>query len=134
LKKNVKTTLPFAHLPMEGGQRGFEGQILKQDEELKYSLVLPDRQLFVQLAKFTPGKGPKDWVAFHKSMNERRHAMGIHEIATFLTWGRYDMVVIWDAPDVKTYNEFLASWLNPQGVERPVESDTHVVSCAIKHD
>ena len=56
-------------------------------------------------------------------MNRRRHGMDIHEIVTFLTWGRYDMVVLWDAPDVRTYNKFLVSWINPDG-HSPTSSET----------
>ena len=130
MKKNSKAILPFTHLPGEGKPRKFKGQVLKQARD--YNLVLPERQFFVQLATFAPGKGVSDWIAFHKTMNRRRHAMDIHEIATFLTWGRYDMVVIWDAPDIETYNKFLASWINPGG-SSPVTSDTHVVSGTLGH-
>ena len=130
MKKNSKTNLPFTHLPGKGRPRKFKGQVLKQTRD--YSLVLPDRQFFVQLVKFAAGKGPSDWVAFHKNMNRRRHGMDIHEIATFLTWGRYDMGVIWDAPDVEPYNKFLASWINPGGGS-PMTSDTHIVASALRH-
>lgn len=130
MKKNPKVILPLTHLPRIGRQRKFKGQVLKQARD--FNLVLPDRQFFVQLVKFAAGKGPSDWVAFHKNMNRRRREMDIHEIATFLTWGRYDMVVIWDAPDVETYNKFLASWINPGG-DSPMTSDTHVVASALTH-
>lgn len=59
--------------------------------------------------------------------------MDIHEIATFLTWGKHDMVVIWDAPDLETYNKFLASWVNP-AAGSPGTSNTLVVSCHVPHD
>ena len=128
-----KEILPFTHLsfhPKGRRARRFRGQLLKKATD--YNLVLPDRQFFVQLVKFVPGRGPKDWVAFHKSMNRQRRGMDIHEIATFLTWGRYDMVVIWDAPDLETYNKFLASWVNPGG-NSPVTSETQVVASALAH-
>lgn len=130
MKKNPKVILPFTHLPGKGRQRKFKGEVLKQARD--YNLILPDRQFFVQLVTFAPGKGPKDWVAFHKNMNRRRHGMDIHEIATFLTWGRYDMVVIWDAKDLETYNKFLASWINPDGGS-PVTSNTLVGASALTH-
>jgi len=131
MKKNSKTNLPFTHLPGKGRPRKFKGQVLKQTRD--YSLVLPDRQFFVQLVKFAAGKGPSDWVAFHKNMNRRRHGMDIHEIATFLTWGRCDMVVLWDAPNIERYNEFLASWINPNG-NSPMTSNTLVVASALRHN
>ena len=128
-----KEILPFTHTSTHGKKRltrKFRGELLKKNND--YSLILPDRQFFVQLVKFAPGKGPKDWVAFHKGMNRHRHSMDIHEIATFLTWGRYDMVVIWDAPDLETYNKFLASWVNPGGTS-PITSETQVVANAMTH-
>lgn len=130
MSKNPKEELPLIHLSKKEGQRKFEGEVLKKDDD--YSLILPDRQFFVQLVKFAPGKGPKDWVAFHKPMNERRHEMDIHEVATFLTWGEHDMVVIWDAPDVKTYNRFLSSWINPNS-DAIFTGDHRVVAGAMKH-
>ncbi len=130
MKRTPKEILPFAHIMKKRRLRKFKGQLLKGARD--YHLVLPDRQFFVQLVKFAPGKGPKDWVAFHRSMNRRRHDMDIHEIATFLTWGTYDMVVIWDAPDVETYNKFFVSWVNPNG-NSPISSDTHVVSSSMTH-
>jgi uncharacterized protein with GYD domain len=35
-----------------------------------------------------------------------RHERGIHEEYTFVTLGRYDMVTIWHAPDLKTMGEY----------------------------
>ena len=131
MKKKPKEDLPFIHLSRKGRRR-FKGEVLKRGAG--YSLILPDRQFFVQLVKFAPGKGPKDWVAFHNRMNARRHQMDIHEIATFLTWGRYDMVVIWDAKDLETYNRFLASWVNPNRDTGVTSGDGNlVVASALKH-
>ncbi len=100
-------------LDMRHKDRKFRCRTVKKVDKPLYRLVIPERQFFVQLISFAPGKGPKDYVEFHEKLNERRHSMDIHEIATFLTWGPYDMVVIWDAPNLETYNEFLAEWVNP---------------------
>jgi uncharacterized protein with GYD domain len=89
---------------------------------LKEGLLLPERQFFVQLVKFAPGKGPKDFFEFHIHLDEklkrmykgktRCEGMKIHEIVSFVTWGLYDMVVLWDAPSMATANEFLAAWVD----------------------
>ena len=116
MKKNDREKLPFTHLSKTAVKpREFEGDVLKRNAD--YTLVRPDRQFIVELVKFAPGMGPQDWVDYHKDLNEIRHKMGkdgIHEIATFLIWGTYDMVVLWDAEDLKTYNEFLALSVNPK--------------------
>ena len=127
---NDKVTLPFTHLPKGKPPRRFTGRVLKKHPD--YSLIHPDRQFIIQLVKFAPGKGPKDWVAFHRGMNQRRHKMDIHEIATFLTWGEYDMAVLWDAKDLKTHNEFLASWINPNG-GAPGTFTSYPVAVALAH-
>jgi hypothetical protein len=129
--KNDRARLPFTHLPKGKKARTFEGQVLKRHSD--YSLVHPDRQFIIQLVRFTPGKGPKDWVAFHKNKNALRHKMDIHEIATFLTWGKYDMIVLWDAKDLKTYNEFLASWINPNG-QAPGIINSYPVAMGLSHE
>jgi uncharacterized protein with GYD domain len=101
-------------------ERIFKCKILKKTPGL--TLLLPERQFFVQLIKFAPGKGPKDYNDFYKEVDERLRKMydgdrcgglDIHEIVSFLTWGRYDMVVLWDAPDMITANKFLAAWVDP---------------------
>jgi len=130
LKKNDREKLPFTHMSKTEGAREFEGDILKRTAE--YTLVHPDRQFIIELVKFAPGMGPQDWVDFHKNLNETRHKMGIHEIATFLIWGRYDMVVLWDVKDLKTYNEFLALTLNP--TKRSYgHSHSHPVALTLGH-
>ena len=90
---------------------------------LKEGILLPERQFFVQLVKFAPGKGPKDFFDCYINMDEklkrmykgktRCEGMKIHEIVSFVTWGPYDMVVLWDAPSMTTANEFLAAWIDP---------------------
>jgi hypothetical protein len=115
---------------MRHKERKFKCRTVKKGEN--YSLMIPERQLFVQLVRFAPGKGPKDYVEFHENFNTPRHKKDIHEIATFLTWGTYDMVVIWDAPNLETYNEFLASWINPS-TGFPGTSDTLVGAIALRH-
>jgi hypothetical protein len=84
-------------------------------------LLIPERQFFVQLVKFAPGKGPEDFFTFYIDLDKklktmygktRCEGMKIHEIISLLTWGPYDMVVLWDAPDMNTANEFLAAWVD----------------------
>jgi len=102
--------------------RRFRCRVLKRMRGL--TLMLPERQFFVQLIKFAPGKGPMDYNAFYAQVDKRLRQMyggnrcdglDIHEIASFLTWGSYDMVVLWDAPDMATANKFLAAWVDPNG-------------------
>jgi len=113
LVKSDREKLPFTHLSKAvKTPREFEGDVLKRTED--YTLIHPDRQFIIELVKFAPGMGPQDWVDFHKDINDMRHKMDIHEIATFLTWGEHDMVVLWDAKDLRTYNEFLAKTINPK--------------------
>ena len=84
--------------------------------------LLPKRQFFVQLVKFAPGKGPKDFFDFYIHLDakvqkmyggKRCKDMDIHEIANFLTWGSYDMIVLWDAPNMEAANKLLAASLDP---------------------
>ena len=127
--------LPIKHISYDRKARKFKDRKFRcrtVKKDALYSLMIPERQVFVQLFKFAPGKGPRDYVQFHRNMNARRHGMDIHEIATFLTWGRYDMVVIWDAPDLETYNEFLGSWINPKG-SSPGSSETLPSALAMSH-
>jgi len=90
------------------------------------------RQGFIMLVKFPPGQGPKDLVKFFDEVvDERlkhvcgkhgikvdatkekvRHSLDIHERYSYITWGRYDMVIIWDAPDMETANVFLEAWMD----------------------
>lgn len=125
-----KEKLPFIHLSKKLGTREFKGDVCKQTAD--YMLVHPDRQFIIELVKFAPGMGPKDWVMFHKDINAMRRRMDIHEIATFLTWGEHDMVVLWDAKDLKTYNEFLARTLNPKRRDYG-RSHSHPVALTLGH-
>jgi uncharacterized protein with GYD domain len=131
---NWDALLPIIHISHDDKgkrtDRTFNCRSVKKDP--LYSLMIPQRQIFVQLIKFAPGKGPKDYVQFHDGMNADRRKMDIHEIATFLTWGRYDMVVIWDAPNLEKYNEFLALWINPTG-SPPGSSETLTNATALLH-
>lgn len=131
LKKSDREKLPFTHLSkMSPRPREFEGDVLKRNAD--YALVHPDRQFILQLVKFAPGMGPQDWVDFHKDLNDVRHTMDIHEIATFLTWGEFDMIVLWDAKDLKTYNEFLALTINPKKHSYG-RSHSHPVAMTLGH-
>ena len=130
MAKNDREKLPIIHVSKQLGSRQFEGDVAKRTPD--YMLIQPDRQFIIEFVKFAPGKGPQDWVDFHKATNVTRcKEKNIHEIATFLTWGEYDMVVLWDAPDMKTYNEYLASTVNPQ--QRSWQSNTQIVPLAMKH-
>lgn len=81
------------------------------------------RQVFVMLVKFAPGKGPRDLVDFFDYVDTKLKAdpkikmtrceMDVHERLTYITWGRYDMVIVWDAPDMARATEFLSAWVNP---------------------
>ena len=120
-----------AELDMRHKERRFRCRTVKRGEN--YSLMIPERQFFVQLIRFAPGKGPNDYLEFHKNFNKQRHeTFDIHEIVTFLTWGDYDMAVLWDAPNIEAYNEFLATWINPNN-GFPGTSDTLVVALAKRH-
>ena len=113
MTKNDREKLPFTHLSSTAkAPREFQGDVVKRTAD--YTLVRPERQFIIELVKFAPGMGPQDWVDFHKDINTMRRKMDIHEIATFLTWGEHDMVVLWDAKDLKTYNEFLAATVGPK--------------------
>ena len=107
---------------------------------LKEGVLLPERQFFVQLVKFAPGKGPKDFFDFYTALDKKLKAMygktrceqmDIHEIVSFLTWGQYDMVVLWDAPDMTTANEFLAAWVDPGDYGSSTTLPVGIVPCEI---
>lgn len=100
--------------------RVFKCKIVSEQPGLR--LMLPERQLFVQLIKFAPGKGPKDYYDFYINLDKKLQKMyggprcehlDVHEIVSLLTWGSYSMVVLWDAPDMMTANKFLAAWVDP---------------------
>ena len=118
-KKAAGTPLPIKHVTHDKQERTFYGRVVKKTDD--YSLILPKHQFFVQSVKFAPGKGPGDYVRAYKALDDQlkkmygktRCEMGIHEIVTFVTYGRHDLVVLWDAPNIETYHKFLAASLNP---------------------
>lgn len=117
-KNKAITRLPIKHLTHDK-EITFESQVLKKTDN--YALLSPAQQFFVQFVKFAPGKGPDDYVLAYRSVDDKlkklygktRCEMGIHEIITFVTYGRYDLVVLFYAPSIKVYNKFLAVFLNP---------------------
>jgi uncharacterized protein with GYD domain len=128
--------LPFKHMAYEG-ERSFK--CVTEKKAKRYRLMIPERQFFVQFVRFAAGTGPEDYVEHYREIDKAlkgkygktRHQMGIHEIATFITLGRYDMVVLWDAPDMATYNKFMAAWPNPRGFG---SSETQVVTTFLRHE
>jgi uncharacterized protein with GYD domain len=120
-------------------ERIFKSRLVRTEDGRE--VKVPDRQFFIQLVRFTPGKGPKDYTEFYKEIDEKlarggkktRHELDIHEIATFATFGRYDMIVLCDAPNMATYNKFLASYINPGSGKSFGTTETQIVACAIIH-
>jgi uncharacterized protein with GYD domain len=137
LSKQQEETIPLKHVRKDGKERSFKGTVVKDTPD--YKLIKPDRVLFVQLVKFAPGKGPNDYVQAYKDLdrelmskyNQTRCQMDCHEIVTFLTLGRYDMVVLWDAPDLETYQKVVAASVNP-GTGYG-SSETHTTLTAMMH-
>ena len=137
MSKQQEETIPLKHVRKDGKERSFKGTVVKDTPD--YKLIKPDRVLFVQLVKFAPGKGPNDYVQAYKDLdrelmskyNQTRCQMDCHEIATFLTLGRYDMVVLWDAPDLETYQKVVAASVNP-GTGYG-SSETHTTLTAMMH-
>lgn len=113
-----QSILPIMHVS-RGRERSFKCKPVQTYGGI--ALLKPDRQLLVQLVKFAPGKGPQDYVKYYEELDRRlrrrykktRHQMDYHEIASFATYGRYDMVVLWDAKDLDTVNRVLAESINP---------------------
>lgn len=118
-KSDHERFLPFKHLPTKGKERSFTCELLQKSG--RFRLYKPDKQFLLQLVKFGPGKGLPDFVKFYDELDRRllkkygqtRHEMGFHEIFTFVTSGLYDMVVLWDAPNLDTANKILAETINP---------------------
>jgi len=137
LSKQQKEKIPFKHVGKDGKDRSFEGAVVK--ETSNYKLIKPDRVLLVQLVKFAPGKGPNDYIQAYKDLdrelrakyNKTRCEMDCHEITTFLTLGRYDMIVLWDAPDLETYQKVVAASVNPGNSYG--NSETHTTMTAMAH-
>lgn len=72
-------------------------------------------QYFITLVKFSPSSGPKEFMKYLYEADERltkeskaiREDREIHEDMTFLTIGRYDMVIIWRAPTFEIAAQYL---------------------------
>jgi len=137
LSKDKKEKIPLKHVRKDGKDMIFEGQVVSETSD--YKLIMPDRVLFVQLVKFCCCKGPNDYVQVYKDLDRElksrygktRCEMDVHEIATFLTLGRYDMVVLWDAPDLATYQEIVAASLNLEKCYG--HSETHPIVTTMIH-
>lgn len=138
MDKEEEVKLPFKHIKKDKTEREFTGKVVKGTAD--YKLVKPDRQFFVELIKFAPGKGPKDYVDFYKRLDEElkrkyggktRCQMDVHEIATFLTLGRSDMIVIWDAPNSETFHRVATARVNPGN--EVGSSETHSAICCMTH-
>lgn len=139
LSKEEKVTLPFKHVRKDKTERSFEGTVVRDSKEHRYKLVKPERVLFLQVVKFAPGNGPKDYIKAYKDIDDElktnygktRCEMDCHEIASFVTLGRHDMIVLWDAPNLETYQRVLAASVNPGTGYGSTE--THVVAMAMMH-
>ena len=61
---------------------------------------------FITLVNFPPGKTALGFMnavkEADKELKPTRHERGIYEEDTFVTLGRYDMVMTWHAPDLST--------------------------------
>jgi len=137
LSKEEEVTLTFKHVRKDGTERTFKGTVLKATPD--YKLVKAERVFFVQLVKFAPGKGPQDYINSYRDIDKElikkygktRCQMDCHEIATFVTLGRHDMVVLWDAPDLQTYQKVVSASVNP-GTDYG-SSETHTVMTPMFH-
>ena len=109
MSKEEIVTLPIKHISKTEGERSFDGTVIKETSD--YKLVKPRRVFFVQMVKFAPGKSFKDYtdcydavdIELKKKYGKTRCEMDCHEIITFATLGRHDMVALWDAPDLETF-------------------------------
>jgi len=136
-EKEKEATLPFKHVRRDGTERIFKGTVVKTTPD--YTLVKPERVFFIQWIKFAPGKGPRDYINSHRELDNElkkkygktRCEMDCHEIVTFLTLGRNDMVVLWDAPNLETYQRIVAASVNP-GTDHGT-SETHTAVAALAH-
>jgi len=69
---------------------------------------------FITLVKFPPGKTAQGFmdavrnadVTLHARGEKTRHERGIHEELTFVALGRYDMIMVWHAPDAATMGKY----------------------------
>ena len=99
-------------------------------EMSKIQLTPLARPVFITLIKFAPGKGPQDVADFfdidvEKTLAKegytappgdkrglRRHdpKLNVHELLSYVTWGEYDMVIVWDAESLSVAQKFLIAW------------------------
>ena len=67
----------------------------------KYLDTIPVRMHFVTLVKFSRKPTKADQANTDKSFKEQEK-MGVKNVALYWTFGRYDAVRVFEAPDVKT--------------------------------
>jgi len=81
---------------------------------------------YILLVKLKKGKRKEDFVEFFERVDRKlvdkygrtRHRMDIHERVTYVTRGKYDLVVLYDAPNPKVERRFRAVWLKKGGAMR----------------
>jgi hypothetical protein len=74
----------------------------------------------ITLVKLAAGKTPQDFMKavdmadelMQKAGKQTRHQRGIHEDRSFVTLGRYDLAVIWRAPDLESASQYLHDMLD----------------------
>lgn len=62
---------------------------------------------FVTLAKAVPGKARDLFVGGLAQLNSLASQHGIQIKSAHITYGNYDLVAVWSAPDLATANRFL---------------------------
>ncbi|MCS6831005.1 MAG: GYD domain-containing protein [Armatimonadota bacterium] len=62
---------------------------------------------FVTLAKAVPGRAKELFSSGLPQLNSLASQHGIHVTAAVITYGQYDLVAVWSAPDQATANRFL---------------------------
>jgi uncharacterized protein with GYD domain len=81
------------------------------------------RHAYILLVKLRKGKRKEDFVEFFERVDKKlvekygrtRHGMDVHERVTYVTRGRYDLVVLYDAPSPEVERRFRAAWLKNGG-------------------
>ena len=77
---------------------------------------------FITMVKFNLGKGAMDFMKAADRVDKTlpggpRHSRGIHEEMTFVTLGRYDMVMIWYAPDLSIMVKYWQELIDACGAD-----------------
>lgn len=105
----------------------------KQSHNRRRVIPLKRRQVFqwrtpayVLLVKLRKGKHIEDFVEFFERVDrvlverygKTRHRLDIHERVTYVTQGKYDLAVLYDAPNAKLARKFRAIWLKKGGAMR----------------